>query len=66
MEEGKDLVEIKVEVKNIEYDELEHKLKLMLSDGNILKNGYNILKEVETLNKFHLHPSIITPINVRY
>ena len=27
----------------------------MLSDGNTLKNGYNILKEVETLNKFHLH-----------
>jgi len=55
MDDDKSLTENKVEIKNIEYDDLEQKLKLMLSNSNDLKNGYNILKEVETFNKFHLN-----------
>ena len=55
MEDVKTTEEIKPEIKNIEYDELEHKLKLMVSDPNVLKNGYKILSEIELYNKFHLN-----------
>jgi len=47
--------DLKVEIKNVEYNELENKLKLMLSDPTALKNGYNSLCEVEPYNKFHLN-----------
>ncbi len=47
--------ENKVETRIIEYEELEHKFKMMISDPQTLKNGYTILKEFEAYNKFHLN-----------
>jgi hypothetical protein len=47
--------EVKTEIKSIEYEELEHRFRLMITDSNSLKNGYAILSEVEKYNKFHLN-----------
>jgi len=51
MEEIPEIVEHKI----IECEELEHILKQMVSDPNVLKNGYKILSEYEMHNKFLLN-----------